>query len=111
MSAHTISVDITQSFYIFAAHIGCQLEVPMVEIPYAYLHSFLQSNDLSHVSDEMQQLLIIFILIERHNGHSVFQLVQVGISCVVHQDHILQTAILDDSEVFDIDALFGLPAL
>lgn len=83
----------------------------MVEFSYAHLGPLLQRNDLPHVFDEMYQFLIIFILIERHDRHSVFQLVQVGISCVVHQNHVLQTAVLDDSEVFDVDALFCLPAL
>ena len=59
----------------------------------------------------MNQLLVIPVVVVWDDRDAVLELVQVGIGSVIDQQHILHLPILQHSQVLDIDALLGLPAL
>ena len=84
-----------QQLNIFIVHVWTQLEVPVIELlkgsPFlllAYLHQVF------YVLDEVQQLLIIFIVVKRNYWNPVLQLVKVWISRIIHQKNILQIPVL-----------------
>jgi hypothetical protein len=59
----------------------------------------------------MEEFLVVFVLVEGKNGHSVFELVEVGVGRVVYEQHVLQMAILYYSQVLYVHPLFRLPAM
>ena len=59
----------------------------------------------------MNQLFVLLVLVKRNNRDSVLQMVQIRVSCIVHQKDVLKIPILDDSQILDIDSFLGLPAL
>lgn len=101
-----------QQLNIFIVHVWTQLEVPVIELlkgsPFfllAYLHQIF------YVLDQVQQLLIVFIVVKRNYWNPVLQLVEVWISRVIHQKDVLQVPVLQSPKVLDIDSFFSLPTL
>lgn len=59
----------------------------------------------------MEEFFVVFVFIEGKNGHSVFELVEVGVGRVIYQQHVLQIAIFYYSQVLYVNSLFRLPAM
>lgn len=113
MFAHCFFVQFAcQGLDILIVHVGAQLKVAMVQFlkscPFLLLTDF---NQIFHILDKVEKLLIILIVVEGDNRDSVFQLIKVGISSVVDQENVFQLSVLEHSKVFDVNSFFCLPAL
>ena len=66
---------------------------------------------MDEVVSEMQELFVVLILVEGKDGHSIFELVEVGVGCVVYQQQVLQTAVLYYPQILYVHSFLGLPAV
>lgn len=46
-------------------------------------------DEIFDIVNQMQKLLIIFVIVERYDWDAVLQLVEIGIGCVVYKQHVL----------------------
>ena len=46
-------------------------------------------NQILYIMDQMQQLLVIFVIIKRNNWDPILQLVEIWVSSVIYQQYVL----------------------
>ena len=55
--------------------------------------------------------MILTIVVVGQDGNAVVRLVEVRVGGVVDQKDVLHLTVFEDSEVFHVDSLLGLPAV
>mgnify|MGYP007086712917 CR=1 FL=1 len=93
--------------------VSAQLEIPMIELLkcistlllLVYLHQIL------YIVDQVKQLLIILIVVVRNDRNTVLQLIKIGVSCVIDEQHILQSPVLQYSQILYVNTLLSLPTV
>ena len=61
------------------------------------------AGQLLHVIHKIKQFAIIFIIVPRYDGNSIVYLVTKRVRCVIYYDHILNSTIMNHTQIFDIN--------
>jgi hypothetical protein len=57
------------------------------------------------VLDQVEELLVTWVFLERRDWDSVINLVSKGVDSIVHDENVLQVNVLEDAQVFHVNVL------
>jgi len=67
---------------------------------------FNASQELE-IGYQVSQLLISFIIVERNNGYTIFDLVSEGVGSIINDNNILHVSVCQYSQILDIYTFFS----
>lgn len=59
----------------------------------------------------MHEFFIAFIVIERYYRDAIVKLVPERVNCVIHDNHVFEVPVCDDTQILDVNALLSTDAM